>query len=239
MKHNARDGAAVGRIDLVIPLHLYLASFLFDSRLSLPPTLLALPVVLSFVYCNTATMLPLFYAALFLAAGSNASPCKLSTSSSAPATAGSSGAATPGGGVTPGAASAGAATGQKSAAQVKGSNNNLAGLATPSNSSSSGLVLPPLYSKTASAAASTATASIAPVSGGGSCPDGFINTVFNTGAPKSSGWPDTTWSSLSGNGVKQWSTCPMFQISLVPANHLQLASRWARLTPSPPMVTLQ
>jgi len=155
-------------------------------------------------------MLPLFYTALFLAAGSNASPCKPSASSSAPAAAGPGGAAIPSGGVS---------AGKISAAQVAGSNNNLAGLATPSNNSGSGLVLPLPYSRSASAAVSTATASIAPVSGGGSCPDGFINTVFNTNAPKNGGWPGTTWSSLSGHGVKNWSTCKTFQASLDPANH--------------------
>ncbi len=146
-------------------------------------------------------MLPLFYVALVLAAGSDASPCKPSASSSAPSVAGSGGAATPGGG----ASSGGATAGKDSAAQAVGANNNLAGLSTPSNTSGSGLILPPHYSNSASATASTATASIAPVSGGGSCPEGFINAVFNTNAPKNGGWPGTTWTSLSEHGVNNWS----------------------------------
>ena len=30
---------------------------------------------------------------------------------------------------------------------------------------------------------------------------GFCNTVFNTGASKNTGFPDTTWNSLTANGV--------------------------------------
>lgn len=45
----------------------------------------------------------------------------------------------------------------------------------------------------------------APVTGGGKCPSGFRNTVFNTGAPRNAGWPQTTWDSLTSNGVDEWS----------------------------------
>ena len=45
----------------------------------------------------------------------------------------------------------------------------------------------------------------APVTGGGKCPEGFRNTVFNTGAPRNEGWPQTTWDSLTSNGVDDWS----------------------------------
>ena len=45
----------------------------------------------------------------------------------------------------------------------------------------------------------------APVTGGGKCPSGFRNTVFNTGAPRNEGWPQTTWDSLTSNGVDEWS----------------------------------
>lgn len=152
-------------------------------------------------------MLSLVYAALFLAAGSNASPCKPSTSAttSAAASASSSAVAGPGGAATP----AGGAS-PKAAEAVQGASNNLISLGTPSNGSSSGgLVLPPLYSQTASASVSapSGAASVAPASGGGSCPAGFINTVFNTNAGKNGGWPGTTWSSMSSNGVGNWSEC--------------------------------
>lgn len=45
----------------------------------------------------------------------------------------------------------------------------------------------------------------APVTGGGKCPKGFRNTVFNTVAPRNEGWPQTTWDSLTSNGVDDWS----------------------------------
>ena len=45
----------------------------------------------------------------------------------------------------------------------------------------------------------------APVTGGGKCPEGFRNTVFNTGAPRNQGWPQNTWDSLTSNGVDDWS----------------------------------
>lgn len=52
-------------------------------------------------------------------------------------------------------------------------------------------------------------------SGGGKCPAGFRNTVFNTGAPRNAGWPQTTWDSLTANGVSDWSTLKVFpQISV-------------------------
>ena len=49
------------------------------------------------------------------------------------------------------------------------------------------------------------TNAAAPSSGGGKCPAGFRNTVFNTGAPRNAGWPQTTWDSLTTNGVNDWS----------------------------------
>ncbi len=38
----------------------------------------------------------------------------------------------------------------------------------------------------------------------GNCPAGFLNVVFNTGAPKKSGWPNKIWDSLSSNHVSNW-----------------------------------
>ena len=49
-----------------------------------------------------------------------------------------------------------------------------------------------------------------PGSGGGKCPPGFRNTVFNTGAPRNAGWPQTTWDSLTANGVNDWSESKFF-----------------------------
>ena len=49
------------------------------------------------------------------------------------------------------------------------------------------------------------TIAAAPGSNGGKCPAGFRNTVFNTGAANNAGWPQTTWDSLTANGVSDWS----------------------------------
>ena len=64
-------------------------------------------------------------------------------------------------------------------------------------------------SATASIALATpqqpSTSATAPNSSGGKCPSGFRNAVFNTGASKNAGWPQTTWNSLTSNGVDDWS----------------------------------
>ncbi len=56
----------------------------------------------------------------------------------------------------------------------------------------------------------SSTNSSAALSGGGKCPAGFRNTVFNTGAPRNAGWPQTTWNSLTSNGVSDWSKSKTF-----------------------------
>lgn len=38
----------------------------------------------------------------------------------------------------------------------------------------------------------------------GKCPAGFLNVVFNTDAPKNSGWVNRVWDSLSSNHVSNW-----------------------------------
>lgn len=63
----------------------------------------------------------------------------------------------------------------------------------------------------------------APGSTGGKCPAGFRNTVFNTGAPRNAGWPQTTWDSLTANGVSDWSKSN----NLLP----QISSRSVQLSP--------
>ena len=50
--------------------------------------------------------------------------------------------------------------------------------------------------------------SIASRSGSSSCKSGFLNTVFNIGAPRNAGWPGTTWSTLTSHGIDDWSTFP-------------------------------
>ena len=83
-----------------------------------------------------------------------------------------------------GNATSGPAPGSKAALQLPNSNSILS-----SANSSASLALP----------GSTNS------QGGGLCPPGFMNTVFNTNAPKNGGWPGTTWSSLSSRGINNWS----------------------------------
>lgn len=155
-------------------------------------------------------MLSLFYASLLLAAGSNASPCKLHsgnwTSSSATS-----------------AKAAPHRDGQGSAAV-----NQNEKLGTQANA---GLNLPLPYSQESSTPQSTTpsvstpsvaasgssgsssgsgssgtsdiSASLTPASG--SCPQGFLNTVFNTNAGQSSGFPSATWTTLTQHGIDNWS----------------------------------
>ena len=49
---------------------------------------------------------------------------------------------------------------------------------------------------------------------GGKCPAGFRNTVFNTGAARNAGWPQTTWNSLTANGVSDWSKSNNFLLDI-------------------------
>ena len=53
-------------------------------------------------------------------------------------------------------------------------------------------------------ATSGQVASTGPQAPSGKCPAGFLNVVFNTDAPKNSGWPNKVWDSLSSNGVSNW-----------------------------------
>ena len=56
---------------------------------------------------------------------------------------------------------------------------------------------------------SVVSGSITPASG--SCPQGFLNTVFNTNAGQSPGFPSTTWNTLTQHGISNWST-PIFVV---------------------------
>ena len=182
-------------------------------------------------------MLSLFYVVLALAAGSNASPCTPSSGSSAPATGDSA-----------------PATNEKAAAQPAGSGQNIV-LNSPSGGlgSYSG---PLRFTQGASVANTTATTSgssspSATVSAGGStangapvtpgsCPKGFLNTVFNTNAPKNGGWPSTVWSSLTGNGVNEWSTSiPPLQSHSLLTSHPKWASPSKPSTPKRPTTAPQ
>lgn len=147
-------------------------------------------------------MLSFIYILSLLAAGSIAGPCKpRSTPESGSATPNGgatpgSGAATPNGGATPGSGAAtpnGGATPQVKAAKQRVTSNNTV-------SQQGGLALPLPYSLTGPAPAGPTGGS-----GAGSCPPGFMNTVFNTNAGKNGGWPETTWNSLSSNGINDWS----------------------------------
>lgn len=140
-------------------------------------------------------MLSLFSASLLLAAGSNASPCKLHS----------------------GNWTSSSAAGPKSAAVIQNQK-----LGTQANA---GLNLPLQYSQGSSSTSSPGSSGSSGGSGGstsggsgtsdtsaslspasGSCPQGFLNTVFNTNAGQGSGFPSTAWTTLTGHGMNNWST---------------------------------
>lgn len=179
-------------------------------------------------------MLSLFYAFLLLAAGSNASPCRLqsgnSTSSSSTA---AKAALHPNGNLQSGNWTSSSTTGAKAAPHRDGHGSAAViqnqKLGTQANA---GLDLPLPYSQESSSPSSTsasvATPSVAAsgssgsssgsgssttsdISGSltpasGSCPQGFLNTVFNTNAGQSSGFPSATWTTLTDYGIDSWST---------------------------------
>ncbi len=170
-------------------------------------------------------MLSLFYAFLLLAAGSNASPCKLQSgnwTSSSPVGAKAAlnrdghgnaavnqnqklGAQANAGLILPlqysqdspspsstSASNAGpsiAASGSSGSSSGSGSS----GSSTSGGSGSSG-----------TSGTSDISASLTPASG--SCPQGFLNAVFNTNAGQSSGFPGATWNTLKEYGIDSWST---------------------------------
>lgn len=159
-------------------------------------------------------MLSLVYASLLLAAGSNASPCKLHsgnwTSSS-----------------TTVAKAALHRDGHGSAAV-----NQNQKLGTQANA---GLNLPLPYSQESPAPSSTSASNAGPSVAGssdtsgtsdtsasltpasGNCPQGFLNTVFNTNAGQSSGFPTATWNTLTEYGINNWSALTLAAPKDLPA----------------------
>ena len=105
------------------------------------------------------------------------------------------------------------ATAPKAADHIAGGQNSINALGGSSNSSTTG---PSSPSSSSQSPPPPGSPGLAPA--GGSCPQGFVNTVFNTGAPKSSGWPSTTWSSLASNGVNDWSKFEHMHLSLTHAD---------------------
>ncbi|CAF9942966.1 MAG: hypothetical protein ALECFALPRED_010294 [Alectoria fallacina] len=177
-------------------------------------------------------MLSLFYVFLLLAAGSNASPCRLrsgnSTSSSATA---AKAALHPNGNLQSGNWTSSSTTGAKAAPHRDGhgsaaviQNQKLgtqanAGLdlplpysqESPSPSSTSASVATPSVAASGSSGSSSGSGSstTSDISGSltpasGSCPQGFLNTVFNTNAGQSSGFPSATWTTLTDYGIDSW-----------------------------------
>ena len=159
-------------------------------------------------------ILSLFCVSLLLAAGSNASPCKLQsgnwTSSS-----------------TTGAKAALNRDGHGSVAiNQLGIQANSQESALPSSTSASN----PGPSLTASDSSGSSGGSGRSTSGGsgtsdtsgsltpasGSCPQGFLNTVFNTNAGQSSGFPSATWNALTEYGIDSWSMLTL----AAPSDHL-------------------
>ena len=155
-------------------------------------------------------MLSLFYASLLLAAGSNASPCKLQSGNwTSSSTTGSKAALH-----RDGHGSAAVNQNQKLGAQANSGLNLVQ--PSPSQSSTSPSNAGPSTAPSDSSGSSggsggSGTSGTSDISGSltpasGSCPQGFLNTVFNTNAGQSSGFPGATWKTLTSYGINEWST---------------------------------
>lgn len=147
-------------------------------------------------------ILSIFYLGFLLAAGSNASPCKLNSGNGTSSP-------TPGEKAAPqrdGHGSAALNSNQKLAPQSNAGLN----LVLPSNNSANNAG-PSTPALTPSGFGTSGTSGTSPISGpltpaSGSCPPGFLNTVFNTNAGQSPGFPSTTWDTLTKHGISDWST---------------------------------
>ena len=168
-------------------------------------------------------MMPsLFYAFLVFAAGSNASPCKLQSGNwSSSATTGAKAALH-----RDGHGSAAVNQNQKlgiqanagldlplpysqdssapSSTSASNAGPSVAASDSSGSSSGSGSSTSRGSGSAGTSGTSDTSASLTPASG--SCPPGFLNTVFNTNAGQSSGFPSATWNSLKDYGIENWST---------------------------------
>ncbi|MCJ1457771.1 hypothetical protein MMC28_008140 [Mycoblastus sanguinarius] len=72
--------------------------------------------------------------------------------------------------------------------------------------STTGVSAVPPSSSVSNASIPASSAAAGPPSSNSTCKAGFLNAVFNTGAPKNAGWPGTTWSTLTQYGINDWST---------------------------------
>lgn len=155
-------------------------------------------------------MLSLFYASLLLAAGSNASPCKLHSGNWTSSSTTGSKASLNRDGHGSAAVNAGLnlplqySQQSSSPSSSSASNPGPSNAATDSSGSSSGS-----GSSTSGGSGSSGTSGTSEVSGSltpasGSCPQGFLNTVFNTNAGQSSGFPSATWKTLTEYGINDW-----------------------------------
>lgn len=132
-------------------------------------------------------ILSIFYLVFLVAAGSNASPCKLPS----------------------GNGTSSSTTGGKAALHPANPGLNLYSPSRPSSTTASnpGPSNPPLGSTSGgsgTSGTSSNSSSLNPARG--SCPQGFLNTVFNTNAGQSPGFPGTTWDTLTKHGIKEWCT---------------------------------
>ena len=148
-------------------------------------------------------MLSLFFAVLLIAAGSNASLCK--PRSVSPATSAS--------GVNP----TGYPSGSQQLSLHRGTGNTLQNAVnnSPGTQTVNGPgpgAQPGIQQLGSGSNAPPSTPSGGPAAPG-SCPPGFLNTVFNTNAPAQGGWPQTVWSSLSSNGINNWRMLPSQTLS--------------------------
>ena len=165
----------------------------------------------TFFHLVLKMMLSIFYLLLLLAAGSNTSPCKPSSGKGALSSGTGGTNTTHRDGQGSGAAYANQKLGLQGNASLNLVSPSSQASAPPSNNSAinTGSHNPTSGSSGSSGSSgggsgtSDTSGSLTPASG--TCPQGFLNAVFNTNAGQASGFPSTTWDSLTKHGINNWS----------------------------------
>ena len=140
-------------------------------------------------------ILSIIYWVSLLAAGSIASPCKVQSGNLTTSTGEGSKAALH----RDGHSSTTTNNDQKLGIQANPELN----LVSPSTNASNAISSSAASGSSGNSGTSDTSGTLTPASG--SCPQGFLNTVFNTNAGQSSGFPGTTWRTLTEYGINDWS----------------------------------
>ena len=165
----------------------------------------------TFVHLVLKMMLSIFYLLLLLAAGSRASPCKPSSGNGTSSSGTGRTDTIHRNGQGSGAANGNQKLGLQGKAGLNLTSSSSQASAPPSNNSAinAGSNNPTSGSSGSSSSfgsgsgTSEISGSLTPASG--TCPQGFLNTVFNTNAGQASGFPSTTWDTLTKHGISNWS----------------------------------